>query len=88
MSNVENTFSEKQSGQPKLVQFEPTKTAVLVVDMLNDFFEEGGEMVLEGGDVLYEPHQRLLETARSAGTQVFFLNQWLRPDDSLFQMRT
>ena len=81
MSSVENSFSQKQSGLTKAVQFVPQKTAVLVVDMLNDFF-------VEGGDVLYEPHQRLLTAARSAGTQVFFLNQWLRPDDSLFEMRT
>lgn len=88
MSSVTNSFSEKQSGQSKRVHFEPTKTAVLVVDMVNDFFEEGGKMVLEGGAVLYEPHRRLLSAARESGAQVFFLNQWLRPDDSLFQMRT
>ena len=87
MSSIKNTFSEKQSGQPKKVQFEPEKTAVLVVDMLNEFFEAGGKMVLEGGDVLYKPHQQLLEAARKAGTQVFFLNERLRPDDSLFEMR-
>jgi ureidoacrylate peracid hydrolase len=61
---------------------------VLVVDMLNDFFKPGGAMVLEGGDVLYEPIDRLLVTARSAGMPVFWLNQTLYPEDKLFEKRT
>jgi ureidoacrylate peracid hydrolase len=66
----------------------PAKTAVIVVDMLNDFFLEGGAMVLEGGHVLYDPISRLLEAARASGSPVYWANQWLDPDDGLFQTRT
>jgi ureidoacrylate peracid hydrolase len=88
--NLKNSFSEKQSEQrgERSVAFNPATTAVIVVDMLNDFFKEGGAMVLSGGDVLYEPIQRLTTTARAAGSPVFWTNQWLDPDDSLFRIRT
>ena len=84
-----NTFSEKQSSEAKTdaITFDPSSTAVLVVDMLKDFFSDGGAMVLDGGDVLYEPHRELLGAARDKGMPVFWLNQDLPPDDSLFQTR-
>ena len=84
-----NTFSEKQSSEAKTdaITFDPSSTAVLVVDMLKDFFSDGGAMVLDGGDVLYEPHRELLSAARDKGMPVFWLNQDLPPDDSLFQTR-
>lgn len=84
-----NTFSEKQSSEAKTdsITFDPSTTAVLVVDMLKDFFSDGGAMVLDGGDVLYEPHRELLSAARDKGMPVFWLNQDLPPDDSLFQTR-
>ena len=52
-----NSFSEKQSTstKPDAIDFDPSTTAILVVDMLKDFFTDGGAMVLDGGDILYEP---------------------------------
>ncbi len=84
-----NTFSEKQSDKQrnKATDFNPATTALLVVDMLKDFFDDGGAMVLEGGKALYAPHQKLLAAARAARMPVFWLNQSLPPDDSLFEMR-
>ncbi len=88
MSTSKNSFSEKQSQQrDKIINFDPAATAVLVVDMLKDFFVEGGAMVLEGGDILYAPHRQLLAAARAMAMPVLWLNQCLPPDDSLFEMR-
>ncbi len=90
MPIISNSFSEKQSDRQrqKITDFDPVTTAVLVVDMLKDFFKDGGAMILEGGDALYAPHQQLLAAARAAGMPVLWLNQSLPPDDSLFEMRT
>jgi len=89
MTTPKNTFSEKQSQQrEKVTEFDPARSAVLVVDMLKDFFNDGGAMVLEGGAALYAPHQALLRAARNAGMLVLWLNQSLPPDDSLFEMRS
>ena len=87
---IKNSFSEKLSDQvgQRRLEFDPATTAVLVVDMLKDFFDDGGAMVLEGGKALYEPHQKLLAAARAAGMPVLWLNQTLPPDDSLFETRT
>ena len=66
---------------------DPKYTAVLVVDMLNEFLEDGGLMVLPGGEALYEPIQRLLDAAHESGMPVFWLNQNLSEDDKLFEKR-
>lgn len=82
---MSDQFSEKRVERE--ISLDPSKTAVLVVDMLNDFFEDGGVMVLEGGKSLYKPINLLLEVARKANVPVFWLNQTLYPDDKLFDKR-
>jgi ureidoacrylate peracid hydrolase len=81
-----DTFSEQRMQQPPLA-LDPTRTVVLVVDMVNEFFEPGGKMVLEGGTALYAPVNTLLDTAHQAYLPVVYTNQWLRPDDALFKKR-
>ena len=83
---MKDRFSEKRVGK-QAVEIDIDRTALLVVDMLNDFFEEGGAMVLSGGKSLYKPIATLLEAARAKKIPVFWLNQWLREDDSLFKKR-
>ncbi len=83
---MKDTFSEKRIAQ-KVSKLDTRRTALLVVDMVNDFFEEGGAMVLEGGKFLYEPIGKLVDLAHAKKMPVFWLNQWLREDDSLFQKR-
>ena len=82
---MEDQFSEKRVHTE--FQMDPKHTAVLVVDMLNEFLEDGGLMVLPGGEVLYEPIQRLLDAAHESGMPVFWLNQNLPEDDKLFEKR-
>ena len=81
-----DVFSEKRVKE-QAVPLVPERTAVLVVDMLNEFLEEGGLMVLPGGHVLYPPIQRLLDTAHRLSMPVFWLNQTLHPGDKLFEKR-
>lgn len=83
---MKDQFSEKRV-EKQAVEIDIDRTALLVVDMLNDFFEEGGAMVLPGGKSLYKPIATLLEAARAKNIPVFWLNQWLRKDDSLFKKR-
>ena len=44
-------------------------------------------MILPGGKSLYEPIEQLLAAVRNHQIPVFWLNQWLREDDSLFEKR-
>jgi ureidoacrylate peracid hydrolase len=55
---------------------EPERTAVIVVDMINEFLEDGGLMVLASGRALYQPIQELVDAAHAAGAGVV----WLRDE--------
>src|SRR4030095_12573281 len=81
-----DTFSEQRLPAPPLA-LDPHRTAVIVVDMVNEFFEPGGKMVLAGGTALYAPVHALLDAAPQPPLPVFYTNQWLRPDDTLFKKR-
>ena len=81
-----DSFSEKRIQEQQL-ELDPKRTAVIVVDMVNEFFEPGGKMVLEGGKALYAPVNALLDAAHTANRPVFYTNQRLRPDDALFKKR-
>jgi ureidoacrylate peracid hydrolase len=79
-------FAE-QRVESKL-EFDPDRTAVLVVDMLNDFLEYGGAMVLSGGKVLYEPINRLLEHARQSELPIIWVcDEHPVMDDAEFEKR-
>ena len=83
---MKDQFSEKRVAK-QTKQIDVSRTALLVIDMLNDFFEDGGAMVLPGGQSLYQPISTLLDAAHAKKMPVFWLNQWLREDDSLFEKR-
>ncbi len=56
------------------LSLQPEKTAVLIVDMLNDFCEDGGAMVLPGASVLYDPQNAVIDAVRQSGGVVVFVN--------------
>ncbi|MBW1712998.1 MAG: cysteine hydrolase [Deltaproteobacteria bacterium] len=68
--------SVKQDTQWHLT---PGHTAVLVVDMVNDFLTEGGKMVLPGGMSIVPCQQALIAAARSAGLPIVYVNDAHRP---------
>jgi len=83
---MEESFAEHRIHvEPSL---EASSTAVLVVDMLNDFLEDGGRMVLPVGRRLYEAINTLLEAARESGTQIIWLCDEHPPVDGEFRKRT
>ena len=68
-----DAFSEQRRHGPPLA-LDPTHTALIVVDMVNEFFEPGGKMVLAGGTALYAPVNALLDAAHTAHLPVFYTN--------------
>jgi ureidoacrylate peracid hydrolase len=71
-------FSAKR--QESEIRLSPERTAVLVVDMLNEFCKPGGRMVLDGYEKLLAPQQRILDAARARGATVVYCNDAHRPD--------
>lgn len=55
------------------VELDPTRSAVLVVDMINEFCKPGGKMVLPGYEVLVPPQRSVIEAARKAGAPVVWI---------------
>ena len=86
MSESQTTFSEHRIS--RRLDFDPERSAVLVIDMLNDFLEPDGAMPLLEGRRLYEPIRRLLAAAREAGTKVIWICDEHLPTDREFEKRS
>ncbi|MCP4327718.1 MAG: cysteine hydrolase [Alphaproteobacteria bacterium] len=74
-----DTFSAHRHDHDTLI-LSPHHTAILVVDMLNDFCSEGGAMVLPGAERLYGPQNTVIAAARAGGAAVAFVNDCHRPE--------
>ena len=86
MNDVRSEFSERRSGNR--LTFDPSRAAILVVDMLNEFLEPGGEMVLLSGRRIIEPLNRLLAEGRRHGMRIVWLcDEHPLPDDREFDKR-
>jgi ureidoacrylate peracid hydrolase len=72
---------------PSPIRFAPETTALLIVDMLNDFLEPGGLMVLEGGAKLYGPVNALTAGVRQAEGHVVWVMDRHAPGDREFRKR-
>lgn len=62
------------------------RTALLVVDMQNDFVREGGALRVPAAEATVEPIQALLERARKAKVPILFTQDWHTPDDPEFRI--
>jgi ureidoacrylate peracid hydrolase len=72
-------------AKPTPISIDPTKTAVLVVDMQNDFGSEGGMFQRAGIDIAgiqnaVAPTAKVLACARRAGMRIVYLKMGYRPD--------
>ena len=73
------------AAKPAAVDLDLTKTAVVVVDMQNDFGSKDGMFDRAGFDIsivqrAIPPTARVLAAARSAGIKVVYLKMGFRPD--------
>jgi nicotinamidase-related amidase len=73
------------SANPWPFEFDPARTALLVIDMQNDFLSPGGNHALRGRDLSFarraiEPIQRVLATVRSTDMLVFHTREGYRPE--------
>ncbi len=75
----------KVDAKPVPITIDAAKTAVIVVDMENDFGSKGGMFDLAGIDIsgiqkAVAPTGRVLAAARTAGIRVVYLKMGYRPD--------
>src|SRR5712692_1388680 len=72
-------------AQPEPITSDPESTALLVVDMQNDFGAKGGIFDRAGIDIsliqkVVAPTARVIAAARKAGMKVIYLKMGFRPD--------
>jgi ureidoacrylate peracid hydrolase len=72
-------------ARPEPIAIDPTRTAVLVVDMQNDFGAKGGLFDRAGIDIsgiqkVIAPISHVLASARNAGVKIIYLKMGFRPD--------
>jgi ureidoacrylate peracid hydrolase len=72
-------------ARPEAIAFDAARSAIVVVDMQNDFASEGGMFALAGIDVseirtVVAPTARVLAAARRAGLPIVYLKMGFRPD--------
>jgi ureidoacrylate peracid hydrolase len=72
-------------AKPEPMSIDPARTAVIVVDMQNDFGAEGGMFAQAGIDIApirkaIEPTKAVLTAARRAGVKVVYLKMEFHPD--------
>jgi nicotinamidase-related amidase len=75
----------KIDAEPYPLEFDPVRTALLMIDMQRDFVEAGGFGEMLGNDVsllrsTIEPCERVLKAARAAGIAVIHTREGHRPD--------
>ena len=83
MSRMHDVFTVE--ARPAPVSFRASQTAVIVVDMQNDFGSPDGMFGRPGVDLTgiratIEPTRRVLASARRAGMKVVYLKMAFRPD--------
>lgn len=69
----QDTFSAHRNDE-RITTIAADKSAVLVVDMLNDFCADGGAMVLPGSERLIAPQNSVIEAIRNNRGTVVFVN--------------
>src|SRR6478672_3239009 len=72
-------------AKPEPISIDPVRSAVLVVDMENDFAAKGGMFDRAGVDIsgaqkAIAPTAKVLVAARQAGLKIIYLKMGYRPD--------
>ena len=80
-----NSLIVRIDAKPETIAIDISKTAVIVVDMRNDFGSKGGMLDLAGTDILgirkaIGPTAKVLASARPAGIKIVYLKMAFRPD--------
>src|SRR5437016_1223832 len=73
------------NAKPEPIAINPARTAVIVVDMENDFVAKGGMFDRAGADIsgaqkAIAPTAKVLAAARQAGSKIIYLKMGYRPD--------
>ncbi len=70
----------------KEVEVNPSETALLVIDVQNDFANPSGKLYARGAERIIQPIRRLTLAARRSGATVIYTQDWHLKDDPEFEI--
>jgi nicotinamidase-related amidase len=68
------------------VHLPPSSTALVVVDMQNDFVDKKGKLYVPSAESTIKPIQELIKKFRDAGSLVIYTQDWHMKDDPEFKI--
>jgi len=80
------TVEVPEIGYKDKVELDPAKTALIIVDMQNDFVEPDGSLVVPAAKASVTHIRSLLERARAAGTRIAYTQDTAFPGDREFEI--
>ncbi|BAA81363.2 putative hydrolase [Aeropyrum pernix K1] len=86
MAALRKTVEVPEIPVVERVELPADETAVVVVDMQNDFVKPQGKLFVPTAPATIEPIRRLLEKARSAGVRVFYTQDTHYEGDPEFEI--
>lgn len=72
--------------ETKDVVVKPAESALLIIDIQNDFASPSGRLYVHGVEKIIQPIKRLLSSARRAGVTVIYTQDWHIRDDPEFKI--
>ncbi len=70
----------------KEAKLDPAESALIVIDVQNDFVKPSGKLYAENAEKIIKPIQVLLSKARSAGATTIFTQDWHIRNDPEFKI--
>jgi nicotinamidase-related amidase len=68
------------------IELDSRKTAIIIVDMQNDFVDPKGKLYVPQASKTIQPIKKLLEKAKNAGVPVIYTQDWHIPGDPEFHI--
>ncbi|QGR18753.1 cysteine hydrolase family protein [Stygiolobus azoricus] len=72
--------------EEKELELDPSTTALVIVDMQNDFVRKEGKLYVPTAEATIPAIKRLIQKARSEGAYVIFTQDWHMKDDPEFKI--
>lgn len=83
---IKETVETPELEVKERVTVDPARTAVVIIDMQNDFVRRSGKLYVPDAEKTIEPIRRLLAKAREAGARVVYTQDWHFKDDPEFRI--
>lgn len=83
---MKRTIEVPEIPEEKEIELDPSTTALIIVDMQNDFVRKEGKLYVPTAEATIPAIQRLIQKAREAGAYVIYTQDWHMKDDPEFKI--